>query len=460
MNPPAPHGSVYLEGNFAPIPDESDFELEVTGTLPPELSGAYYRNGPNPQFPPRGRYHPFTGDGMVHGFFVGGGKVRYRNRYLRTQKWCEEREAGRALYSLAGDPKTGERSVIGMTVANVNVVWHGDRLLALEEQNPPFELDAETLESRGLVDAYGGAVTAHPKIDPDTGELVWFAYGVGREAFSRNLYYGVTDAGGVIRRRDGFEAPYASMAHDFLVTERHVAFPVLPLASSLERAQAGKSPYAWEPDKGGYIGVMPRGGSVDAMKWFEVEPCWVFHPMNAWEVGDTLVADVMEHDEPPEFSRLDGSITPYEGARLVRWTIDLSGSSRRVRRERIDEFRGEFPRIDDRRAGKANRHGWFAGNSRQRSGEYGFDAIAHIDHATGRRSEFVFGEDSPGEPVFVPRPGGEEGDGWVINVVYRAATDDSTFEVFDALHIADGPVATARVPRRVPFGFHGNWRSV
>ena len=458
MNAPTPPLSPYLQGNFAPIADESDFELEVSGRLPPELSGVYYRNGPNPQFAPVGRYHAFTGDGMIHGFFVEGGKVRYRNRYIHTPKWKAERAAGRSLYGLLPNAGTGEPSVIGMAVANVNVVWHGGRLMALEEQNLPFELDAASLESRGPIAAYGGAATAHPKIDPDTGELVWFAYGVGPEAFTPNMYYGVTDAGGVVRRREKFQAPYASMAHDFLVTERHVAFPVLPLTASLERARTGRSPYAWEPGKGGFVGVMPRDGSVDELRWFEIDPCWVFHPMNAWEEGDTLFADVMEHEEPPEFPRLDGSLAPYRGARLVRWAIDLTGASRRVRREPLDERRGEFPRIDDRRTGKRYRHGWYAANTRQRIDDYRFDAIAHVDHATGARSAFVFGEDMPGEPVFVPRPDGEEGDGWVVTVVYRAATNDSTFEVFDARRIADGPIATARVPRRVPFGFHGGWR--
>jgi carotenoid cleavage dioxygenase len=449
-----------LEGNFAPVADEADFDLDISGHLPPDLSGVYYRNGPNPQFPPRGRYHWFTGDGMVHAFFVGGGKIRYRNRYVRTPKWLEENRAGHVLYSLLGNPAKGEKSVIGMAVANVNVVWHGDRLLALEEQNLPFELDADTLESRGFVEDYQGAATAHPKIDPDTGELVWFAYGVGQEAFSRTMYYGVTDAGGTIRRRDRFEAPYPSMAHDFLVTERHVAFPVLPLVGSRERAMAGKSPYAWEPGKGGHIGVMPRDGSVDALRWFEIDACWMFHPMNAWEEGDCIVADVMEHTEAPEFARLDGSITPYEGARLVRWTIDLSGRSNRVRREPLDDLRGEFPCIDNRRAGRPYRHGWFAGNTSQRSDEFRFDCIAHFDHKTGTRTEFAFGDDMPGEPVFIPRPGStEEGDGWVATVCYRAASDEAAFILFDARRIADGPIATARVPRRVPYGFHGNWRS-
>jgi len=181
----------YLAGNFAPVRSEDDFDLAVAGEIPAGLRGALFRIGPNPQFEPRdpGNHHWFGGDGMVHGFYVEDGRVRYRNRYVRTPKWTLEREHGRALFGPLGNPMTSDPLAFGNEggVANTNIVWHAGRLLALEEAHHPFEMDVRTLESRGYVRAYKGQVTAHPKIDPKTGEMVWFAYGVGAAPLSAGM---------------------------------------------------------------------------------------------------------------------------------------------------------------------------------------------------------------------------------------------------------------------------------
>jgi len=456
----SPHINTYLSGNFAPVRSEDDFTLEVTGEIPAGIRGAFYRNGPNPQFEPRGDYHWFSGDGMVHGFFVEDGKVSYRNRYVRTPKWEIENTAGKALFS-GFDPRAADPSVAGKDggVSNTNIVWHAGRLMALEEAHKPFELDPVTLDSRGYVDDYAGRVTAHPKIDPKTGEMVWFAYGVGEMPFSNTVSYGVTDAAGKVVRRDNFEAPYSSMVHDFLVTDRYALFPILPLAGSLPRVMAGGAPFAWEPDKGSHVGVMLRDAGVETMRWFTTDACYVFHPMNAWEEGDKILADVMEYPVAPLFPNADGTMSERSAARLVRWTFDLGGASNTIKREAIDDLAGEFPRFDERYAGLPYRHGWFAANA-TRPGDFGFDSLAHVDHRTGKRVVYSFpAGDVPGEPIFIPRkPDAAEGDGWIIAVVYRAAEDRSDFVVFDAQAIEAGPIGTAKLPRRVPFGFHGNWR--
>jgi carotenoid cleavage dioxygenase len=449
----------YLSGNYAPVASEDDFDLEIVGELPKELAGAFYRNGPNPQFAPLGQHHWFVGDGMIHGVFVEDGKARYRNRYARTPKWRDENAAGRALFG-GFDPRLTDPSVAGHDsgVANTNIVWQAGRLLALEEGHRPFEMDPLTLESKGYVDAYRGNVTAHPKLDPETGEMVWFAYGVGSMPFSTGMSYGVTNAKGEVTRRDDFEAPFSSMVHDFLVTRRHVLFPVLPLTGSLQRAMTGLPPYAWEPEKGAFVGVMKRDASVETLRWFETEACYVFHPMNAWEQGDLIHADVMEYPAAPLFPNADGTAGAPVGAKLVRWTFDLAGDSNQIKRTQLDDLDGEFPRFDERHAGLAYRHGWFAGST-NRAGT-NFNAIAHMDLRTGTRTMHELPEgDAAGEPVFVPRSANAaEGDGWVVSLIYRRGEDRSDFAVFDALDLAAGPIAQARIPRRVPFGFHGNWR--
>jgi carotenoid cleavage dioxygenase len=402
---------------------------------------------------------------MVHAFRVAGGRVSYFNRYVRTPKWVAEHDAGRAVFGTFGNPMTTEPAYVEKEsgVANTNILWHAGKLLALEEGHQPFEVSPEDLSSRGYLDYAGAAkrFTAHPKIDPETGELVFFGYMAGEMPFTTGMAYGVVDKGGKVTRLDRFEAPFASMVHDFLVTQKHVLFPILPLTGSLARAMSGKPPFAWEPDRGSFVGVMARDASIDSIRWFTTDPCYVFHPMNAWEADGKIYAHVMQYEQAPLFPTADGS--PGNGdtnARLALWTFDLEGKSDTIKREYIDDLPGEFPRFDERRAGLSYRHGYFAANTSERQG-VAFNAIAHFDHKTGTRTHFQFSDgDTPGEPVFVPRtPAASEGDGWLVAVVYRAKDDRSDFVVIDAANVSAGPVATAELPRRVPFGFHGNWVS-
>lgn len=452
----------YLAGNFAPIRSEDDFELKVRGEIPNAMRGALFRTGPNPQFEPRDpkQYHWFGGDGMIHGFYVADGKVSYRNRYVRTPKWELEHEHGRALFGSMGNPMTTDPIAQGNEggVANTNILWHAGKLLALEEGHHPFEMDPRTLESKGYVRPYGGRVTAHPKLDPRTGEMVWFGYGVGPMPLSAGMSYGITGADGVVKRRQDFQAPYAAMVHDFMVTENHALFPILPLTASLERAMGGRPPFAWEPEKGGYVGVMRRDADVSTIRWFNVEACYVFHPLNSWEEGDRIYCDVMRYNVAPLFPNADGTAGEKAAARLVRWTFDLADNSDAIKETPLDDLDGEFPRVDPRFETLKHRHGWYAADPGG-AGTVKMSAIAHLDLQTGKRQVYALGGgDMTSEPVFVPRaPDAAEGDGWVTAVVWRAAENRSDMLVFDALDIEKGPIGVAEVPRRVPFGFHGNW---
>jgi carotenoid cleavage dioxygenase len=456
----------YLSGNFAPVRSEDDFAaLPITGEIPASLSGSYYRNGPNPQFEPRDpNHHWFAGDGMVHAFHVNGGKVSYLNRYVHTPKYELEHAAGKSLFGTFGNPMTSDPSVAGKDggVSNTNIVWHAGKLLALEEGHQPYRLDPVTLQSEGYLD-YAGTMkrfTAHPKIDPETGEMVFFGYSIGEMPFTNTVAYGVVDRNGKVTRLEKFEAPFSSMVHDFMVTRNYALFPILPLTGSLQRAMSGGPAFAWEPQKGSHIGVLHRKAGIDTMRWFTTDACYVFHPMNAWDEGDKIHCDVMEYPVAPLFPMLDGSPPRNTSAKLVRWTFDLSDGSNTIKRTPLDDMAGEFPRLDERRTGLSYRHGYFAANTRD-NGKVVFNAISHYDHQTGKRVDYQFADgDVPGEPVFVPRSkSAAEGDGWLVATLYRAATDTSDFVVFDATDIRPGPVGAAHLPRRVPFGFHGNWRA-
>lgn len=464
MNAPA-RVNPYLAGNFGPIASEDNVQdLRVTGEIPRELNGTFYRNGPNPQFPPRDQnHHWFAGDGMLHAFILSNGLVNYKNRYVRTPKWVLEKRAGKAMFGTFGNPMTTDPAVLGKDsgVANTNVIWHAGRLLALEEGHQPFEVDPTTLESRGYVQYAGDAnrFTAHPKIDPEKGELIFFGYGVGSMPLSAGMAYGVVDKSGTVTRLDKFEAPYASMVHDFLVTKNYALFPVLPLSASLQRAMSGKPPFGWEPELGSYVGVLARNAGIETIRWFNTDPCYVFHPMNAWEEGSKIIADVMQYPNAPLFPNADGSPGKPSSAKLVRWTLDLAENSNAIKQTPLDDMAGEFPRFDERRTGLSYRHGYFAADTRD-TGKAVFDAIAHFDAVSGRLLVHSLpAGDVPGEPIFVPRrPNAEEGDGWLLALIYRGAEDRSDLAVFDASDIAMGPIGLAHLPRRVPYGFHGNWR--
>jgi carotenoid cleavage dioxygenase-like enzyme len=457
----------FFQGNFAPVSFEADApDLVVRGDMPKDLAGTLYRNGPNPQFAPRdANHHWFLGDGMVHAFRIENGRVSYRNRWVRTPKWQAENAAHRALLGSWDDPATTDPSFVGTDtgVANTNIVWHGGRLLALEEAHLPFMLDPDTLAPGGYQD-FAGAMTglpftAHPKLDPETGEMVFFGYSVGG-FFTKAMLYGLVDKTGSLTRLDRFEAPFCSMVHDFLVTRNHVLFPILPLTGSLERAMAGKPGFAWEPTRGAHVGVLKRNAAVPTMRWFQSDPCYVFHPMNAYEDGDKIIAHVMQYEAAPLFADPEGrpGDPDKSRARLYRWTFDLEGNSDAFRREQIDDLAGEFPRFDERFAGLNYRHGYFAARSRKH--DDGYDLLASLDLATGRRSIYRAHEgDACSEPVFVPhQTAAPEGDGWLLATIYRGAEKRSDLAVFDAMALERGPVAVAELSHRVPHGFHGNWR--
>ncbi len=454
--------------NRAPIPMECDAPfLKMSGELPRELNGTLYRNGPNPQFDAPGA-HWFVGDGMLHAFHLENGRASYRNRWIRTPKWQAEHDAGRALFGGFGRKLAdAPAELTDGGVANTNIIFHGGRLLALEEAHLPTEIEPGTLATRGYCNFGGriaGAVTAHPKIDPLTGEMVFFGYNASGP-FTPTLSYGAIDASGKVTRFGRLNAPYASMVHDFIVTEHHMLFPVLPITGSLQRAMAGQPAYAWEPDKGAHVGVMKRGGSaqnaVNDIVWFRGENCYVFHVMNAWEDGSRIIADVMQFEEAPLFPHPDGRPTdPNKArARYCRWTFDLAGNTDRFEQTYLDDLTGEFPRIDDRRAGLKSTHGWYACANPDLPTFGALSGIAHVDGAGRRLGKYHLpAGDTISEPVFVERgKDAPEGDGWLLAVIYRARENRSDLAVFKATDVEAGPVALVHLAHRVPDGFHGNW---
>ncbi|MEV0373082.1 carotenoid oxygenase family protein [Streptomyces sp. NPDC050636] len=429
---PAPH----MAGNFAPVTDElTAYDLPVTGSIPAELSGWYLRNGPNPR--DAASRHWFFGDGMVHGLRLEGGRaVSYRNRWVRTSTLTD---GARAV------DEQGRRD-LSAGVANTHIVRHAGRTLALVESSFPYEIDCRSgheLETIGTHD-FGGrlttAMTAHPKTCPTTGELHFFGYGSSTAPY---LTYHRADAAGELVISRPIDIPAPTMMHDFHLTAGHVIFMDLPVV--FDRSHPGM-PYGWQPERGARLGVLRRDDPYGEVRWLPIDPCYVFHSLNAHDDGDQrIVLYVCRYAEY-------GDRAP---AHLWRWTIDLASGT--VAEEQLDDQMSEFPRVDDRLAGQPARFGHATIGELPGSGPIP-GALLRYDLETGAVVRHDFGPGrTPGEAAFAPaddRPGGP---GWLITYVYDAATDTSDLVVLDAEDISADPVATVHLPQRVPYGFHGNW---
>lgn len=447
-----PNENPYLAGNFAPVEEETtSFDLPVVqGRLPEELTGRYLRIGPNPVDPDPDTYHWFLGAGMVHGIRLDAGRAEwYRNRFVRS---------GPIVEQMGWDDPGGSEGLMDTSV-NTNVIGVGGRTFAcVEAGGSPIELsyELETV-SRADFSAPGrpgiqGPFSAHPKADPATGRLHVAVYHWG---WGEQVQYQVIGADGVLEHVAEIPVPGSPMMHDVSITESRVVLYDLPVLFDLDMAMAGTGlPYRWNDDYGARVGVLPLGGTADDVVWCEVDPCYVFHPMNAHDgPGGEIVLDVCRH---PSMFRTDLR-GPNEGSpTLDRWTIDPRGG--KVIEERLSDLPFELPRVDERLVGRPYRYGYgalFDGDS----GDIELGGLARWDarDRTYEVHDYGAGRTSM-EAVFVPRSDdAEEDDGWVMSVVYDAADDTSQLVLLNGQDFTGEPACTIQLPTRVPYGFHGNW---
>jgi carotenoid cleavage dioxygenase len=437
----------WLSGPYAPIPgDVTATELEIVGTLPDELEGRYLRNGPNPITPiDPATHHWFVGDGMVHGVRLGGGRADwYRARMVRSTQVSEV---------LGEPPAPGDRHG-GMDGANTNVIGLDGRTFAIVEAGArPVELtyELDTIEHSDLGGTLPHGYTAHPKVDPATGDLHAVAYHWALP----HLEYIVTGANGMVKQVSPVEVTDGPMVHDCSITERWAVVYDLPVTFDLEAAMAGGSfPYTWKDDRPARVGLIPLGGSGADVRWFEVAPCYVFHPLNAHDDGDKVVLDVVRYDRMFDAKRLG----PDDAAPLLwRWTIDTAAGT--VHEEQLGDQPMEFPRVDERLVGRAHRWGYGSEIRRHELDNAFGGNLIRIDGKSGDMTRFDLGAGrTGGEWVMVPRhQGAAEDDGWLMTLVHDAGTDRSELIVLPAADPGEGPVARVLLPNRVPLGFHGNW---
>jgi carotenoid cleavage dioxygenase-like enzyme len=423
----------WLRDNFAPTFEErTESDLKVIGQIPESLQGTLLRNGANPQSGESA--HWFLGNGMLHGVRIEAGQAKwYRNRYVKTPLYLKP----------DGDVMDGLGDMT-MSAANTNVIQHAGKIMALEEGHWPFVVsnELETVGPNNYGGKLEGAMTAHPKICPETGELLAFSYGMTPPY----LTYLRASASGELLQTEQIEVPGATMIHDFNVTRNFVIFMDLPAVWNFEGMATTGLPILWDESYGARLGVMPRNGGNADVVWYEIDPCYVFHPLNAYENGDKIVIDVC---------RMDDTMKPGSSAppMLYRWTIDQA--SGRVTETQLDDRVVDFPRVADAVVGLKHQFGYcaaFAGSAPYGEGlikydlEAGTSEYRHLDG--GQASEAVFVKD--------PTASGEDG-GFLLSYVYQPEIDQSEVLILNAQDMLGEPVARIQIPARVPAGFHGNW---
>ncbi|MCB9598552.1 MAG: carotenoid oxygenase family protein [Sandaracinaceae bacterium] len=447
----------YLLGPYAPVDEEIDATLTVVaGEVPRDLHGTYVRNGPNPKRAAEGLHHWFDGDAMLHAVHVEDGQLRYKNRYVRTPALAAEDEAGHALWrglmeSWSHNPKGQPYKDTG----NTDVLLHGGELLTLHYiGGVAHRVDPRSLETLGAR-ATPARMSAHAKADPVTGELLYFDYGP-----RPTMTYGVTDASGAPLHQTSVALPGPRLPHDMAFTERYAILMDLPVWPRPEAAIERKWMVDFHRDTPARFGILPRRGDGADVRWFEADPCYVYHAVNAWEDGDAVVLVGCRCDDPigtpdPADGRLATAMANLRlRAHLHRWRFDLATGA--CTEEALDDLNAEFPTMNADFAGRRSRFGYHVTIPDTRT--LRFDGVVKYDD--GRRvARHAFGDGVYGsEAPFAPRVGAtEEDDGYLLTFVQDTRAGASELWIYDARAIERGPITKARVPARVPAGFHATW---
>ncbi|MET0236557.1 MAG: carotenoid oxygenase family protein [Kibdelosporangium sp.] len=469
---PAEDDHPYRTGPWRPQQVErSAVDLEVIGEIPADLDGVYLRNTENPVHPAVEVYHPFDGDGMVHAVGFRDGKAFYRNRFIRTDGFVAEQEAGHALWAgLAEDPRNsptqsgwGARGRM-KDASSTDVVMHnGVALTSFYQCGDLYRLSPTTLETLGKATWQGKfpsdvGVSAHPKFDERTNELMFFNYSTE----APYMHYGVVDGQDNLVTYIDVPLPGPRLPHDMAFTENYAILNDLPLFWAPEALAKGKYAARFYPDMPTRLAVIPRHGTTADIKWFEADPTYVLHWTNAYEEGDEIVLEGFFQTDPEPPS---GGGTLYQrmfrfldndklGPRLHRWRLNLTTGL--CKEERISGLTSEFGMINQQYAGRPHRYSYAATSP---AGWFLFDGLVRHDSLTGAEEHFRFDEGVFGsEAAMAPRLGSTaEDDGYLVTIISDMNRDLSECLILDASDVAAGPIARIRLPERVSSGTHSTW---
>ena len=459
-----PSDNFFLDGNFSPVGDERDAELlEVVGAIPENLVGHFLRIGPNPVYVfSEEAYHTFDGDGMIHAIEFGNGAPRYRNRWVKNDGFNVEREQGDWVYKGLNsmlDPtpsRVPEGAPPSKNLANTAFAYHNKTLYALHEGSPPTVIDLSTLDTVGPTDFDGKLThpfTAHPKVDQKTGEMMTYGYSFAEPYVT----YSVIDKHGNLVHTTPITIPKPVFMHDFAVSESHTVFLDFPITLDIERAMSGGPALGFEAEHGSRIGVMPRHGSDGDVRWFEVDTGVVVHTANAWDEGDEVVvqASRSKNADIAGAGTSEGNNLADNQGKLYEWRINLTTGT--VTERTLSGTPCDFTRINDTYACYPTRYTYAGVFNASRP--FTFDGVMKYDGEAGETTVYEYGEHRHGgEAVFAPSTDAtREDDGYLISFVHDEAANQSECVIIDARDVAAGPVATIKMPFRVPYGFHAGW---
>lgn len=460
-DPNAPFGrgvSPFLEGANAPIFEEKTIiDLPVSGDLPKDLNGIYLRNGPNQQVKPIKGYHWFDGDGMLHAAHFERGKISYRNRWVRTDSFAAEREAQTAkFYSVVESNKDNTKRPIKDS-ANTDIVFQGGKGMALWYlAGDVYEFDALTLDTIGKADfavRAGLKVSAHAKVDEDTDELLFFDY----EAQYPYMTYGVVGSDGKLKHSTSIVLPGPRLPHDMGMTKKYSILHDLPLYQDMDAWRQGRHKITFNADLPSRFAIVPRYGDANSIRWFEADPCFIYHVVNCWDEDDAVVMIGCRYGMSTDKGALAKQIANLSmDAKLYKWRFDLkTGKTTEGVIEKAMNL--EFPTSPTALNGKFTRYSYCV--TMVEDPVPRFSGIVKHDVHTGAYSAWSDGSGVYySEPWFAPSDDHKaEDDGYVVAFAYNAPADKSEIHIFDAREIGRGPRARITIPTRVPAGFHATW---
>jgi len=417
----------YLQGNYAPVKEIiTEDNLEVIGSIPKELSGLYLRNGPNPIGSPNvKKYHWFTGEGMLHGVRIDGGKaIWYRNNLVGSGN-------------------------------NTHVISHAGKIYAIAEAgDKPVEIDQQlnSLDTDPFHGTLETGFTAHTKFDSQSKELHGITYAFPRGSYE--AHYVVIGKDGRVKRTDLLPLSSGTMLHECAITENYVLVLDLSITFALSKLAKGYFPFSWNDDHQARIGLLNRKSDNVEIKWFNIDPCYFFHTVNAYEDQQgNVVVNAMRYQRLFD-EDWNGPFTEFPSL-LTRWTLNLANGN--ASEQQLDDLPAEFPRMHPHLNGKFNRFGYLLGTGLGVKPDFG--RIIKYDFVNKSNEVYELGEGKEGaESVFIPSENQKnEDDGYLMTYVYDKASDKSNLVIFHAQNIKSGPIAQIKLPQRVPFGFHGSW---
>ena len=466
----------YRTGAWRPQVTEYDaWDLDVDGVIPDDLAGVYLRNTENPLLPPIARYHPFDGDGMLHSIRFGGGAATYHNRFVRTDGFLAEREELRSLWAgVAELPSSAERTdgchgprPRMKDGSSTDVIVHrGSALSSFWMCGDLYRLDPVTLDDLGKEDWGGhappGGVSAHPKVDEHTGELLFFNY-TNDDPYMR---YGEVDAAGVLTNVVDVTLPGPRLPHDMAFTEHYAILCDLPMFHDPIAAAEGVYYPRFYPELPARFAIVPRGGTADRIRWFEAAPTFVLHWINAYEDGDEIVLDGFFQNNPSPAKRPDLTVEQNLFRYLDLHTLESTAHRWRFnlvtgecREEPLGDDVREFGTINGRHGGRPYRYAY---NAVAAEGWFGFVGVSRLDVETGDQETYLLPDGVyASETTMAPRVGsGAEDDGYLVTMTMDTVDDRSECLVFDAANLADGPLARIALPERICSGTHATWAGI